>query len=682
MIKTVKKRNGQVVPFDRNKITRAIELCYTSFHGKPETPVDVLTDRVVVACNRHDDQTVEGVQDLVEQILFEAGEREAYKRYTLYRQQRTDTRNSYQMLLDGAELVEGYLGNLDWRVKENSNMTYSLQGLNFYMASAVVARYWLERIYPQEVKEAHKEGDIHIHDLGVLAAYCCGWDLYDLLARGFTGVPGKVSSAPAKHFSAALGQIVNFLYTLQGETAGAQAFSNFDTLLAPFVRYDRLDYQQVKQQIQEFVFNCNVPTRVGFQCPFSNITFDFVPSHIYENQPVIIGGQLQGVTYGEFQDEMDMINKAFAEVMLEGDSQGRVFTFPIPTYNITKDFDWGNEKLEPVWQMTAKYGLPYFSNFINSDMKPEDARSMCCRLRLDNRELQKRGGGLFGSNPLTGSVGVVTINMPRLATKENFFDALERQMNIASTSLEIKRKQIERLTEQGLYPYSKVYLQGVKDARGSCWANHFSTIGLNGMNECCLNYLGVGIETEQGKEFALRVLDFMRERVAEFQVRFGNLYNLEATPAEGASYRLAKIDRERGIRTAGNGTPYYTNSTQLPVDFTTDVFEALDHQDELQTKYTGGTVFHGFLGEQLDDWRQARLLVRKIAENYHLPYFTLTPTFSVCSEHGYLSGEQKVCPYCDRTCEVYSRIVGYIRPTMNWNVGKQEEYKERTEFAI
>ena len=492
-------------------------------------------------------------------------------------------------------LVDGYLKQLDWKVNENSNMAYSIQGLNNYIASEISKQYWLNKVYPADVRNAHLNGDIHIHDLNIISVYCVGWDLKDLLTEGFTGVKGKIESAPAKHFRTALGQIVNFMYTMQGEAAGAQAFSNFDTLLAPFISYDNLDYTQVKQAVQEFVFNMNVPTRVGFQTPFTNITMDLTVPSYYAEQPVIIGGELQERTYKEFQNEMDMFNKAFFEVMMEGDNSGRVFTFPIPTYNITKDFDWDNENINGLWEMAAKYGIPYFSNFINSDMSPEDARSMCCRLRIDNRELEYRGGGLFGSNPLTGSVGVVTVNLPKIAgsskTKGEFLEILSRKMEIAKESLEIKRKLLENLTDKELYPYTKFYLRDIKSRFGVYWKNHFSTIGLIGMNEACLNLLGDDIGSFRGKQFALDVMDFMRAKIVEYQKETGNNYNLEATPGEGTSYRLAKLDREK--------YPYYTNSTQLPVNYTDDIFEVLDHQDDLQTKYTGGTVVHIYAGERI-----------------------------------------------------------------------------------
>ena len=576
------------------------------------------------------------------------------------------------------ELVENYLKQVDWKVKENSNMTYSIQGLNNYIASEISKNYWLNRVYPADIRNAHISGDIHIHDLNIISVYCVGWDLKDLLTEGFRGVKGKIESAPPKHFRTALGQIVNFMYTMQGEAAGAQAFSNFDTLLAPFIKYDNLTYEQVKQAMQEFIFNMNVPTRVGFQTPFTNITMDLTVPSYYADQAVIIGGKFMEDTYKNFQPEMDMINKAFFEIMLEGDNSGRVFTFPIPTYNITKDFDWENKNIDGLWEMTAKYGIPYFSNFINSDMSPEDARSMCCRLRIDNRELEYRGGGLFGSNPLTGSVGVVTINLPRIAqkvsTKEEFFKQLEEKMVLAKDSLEIKRKLLEDYTEKNLYPYTKFYLRDIKARFGVYWKNHFSTIGLIGMNEACINFLKTDIGSFRGKHFAIEVMDFMRAKIIEFQKETGNNYNLEATPGEGTSYRLAKCDR--------NKYPYYTNSTQLPVNYTDDIFEVLDHQDALQTKYTGGTVVHIYAGERIYDLNTVKNLVKKICSNYKLPYFTFSPTFSTCPNHGYVAGEHFTCPECGADCEVYSRVVGYIRPVNQWNKGKQKEFSDRKTFLI
>lgn len=578
-----------------------------------------------------------------------------------------------------SSLVVSYLKQLDWQVKENSNMSYSIQGLNNYIASEISKKYWLNKIYPEHIKNAHISGDIHIHDLNIISVYCVGWDLKDLLSEGFTGVRGKVESSPARHFRTALGQVVNFMYTMQGEAAGAQAFSNFDTLLAPFIKYDGLSYDQVKQAIQEFVFNMNVPTRVGFQTPFTNITMDLTVPSYYADQPVIIGGELMDETYKEFQAEMDMLNKAFFEVMMEGDSAGRVFTFPIPTYNITKDFDWENKNLDGLWEMSAKYGIPYFSNFINSDMSPEDARSMCCRLRIDNRELDYRGGGLFGSNPLTGSIGVVTINLPKIAdnvkNKGEFFENLSKQMETAKESLEIKRALLEDLTDKNLYPYTKFYLRDIKARYGVYWKNHFSTIGLIGMNEACLNLLGDDIGSFRGKQFALEVMDFMRAKIVDFQKETGHNYNLEATPGEGTSYRLAKLDKNHKY-------PYFTNSTQLPVNYSDDIFEVLDHQDDLQTKYTGGTVVHIFAGERISNINTMKNFVKKVCNNYKLPYFTFSPTFSTCPNHGYVAGEHFKCPECGAECEVYSRIVGYIRPVNQWNKGKQMEFRNRTVFEV
>ncbi len=592
------------------------------------------------------------------------------------------------------KLVDDYLKKLDWQVAENSNMTYSIQGLNNYISSAISKNYWLNKIYPFNIKQAHENGDIHIHDLNMISTYCVGWDLKDLLMEGFTGVSGKVKCAPPKHFRTALGQMVNFLYTMQGEAAGAQAFSNFDTLLAPFVRYDKLDYEQIKQAMQEFIFNLNVPTRTGFQTPFTNITMDLCVPSYYADAPVIIGGELMEQTYKEFQKEMNLINKAYFEVMMQGDYTGKVFTFPIPTYNITKDFDWDNPELNGLWEMTAKYGIPYFSNFINSDMNPEDARSMCCRLRIDNRELEYRGGGLFGSNPLTGSVGVVTINLPRIGylakTEAEFFQMLCRNMELAKESLELKRQVIEDYTDKNLYPYTKFYLRDIKARYGVYWKNHFSTIGLVGMNEACVNFLGKDIATEEGKTFALKVMDYMRNMISNFQKETGHNYNLEATPAEGTSYRLARLDKQKfeDIKCANQkeyqigAKPFYTNSTQLPVNYTDDIFELLDHQDYIQTKYTGGTVVHIFAGERVYDIDVIKNLVRKVCENYKLPYFTFSPTFSICPNHGYVAGEHFECPECGEKCEVFSRVVGYISPVNQWNEGKTEEFKMRKTFAV
>lgn len=652
------KRNGSSVPFDRVRIESAVyAAALAADSGETRKWAEMISWAVIAILDERWIQKVnlphvEDIQDIVEEVLIKSGNPKVAKAYILYREKRAEARSTRNMLLDSEKLVEDYMQVSDWRVRENSNMNYSLQGLNFYIASSIAARYWLHKIYPPEVQRTHTEGALHLHDLGMLSIYCCGWDLQDLLVQGFGGVLSKIESCPPKHLRTALGQLANFFYTMQGEAAGAVAVSNFDTFLAPFIRYDGLDYKDVKQAMQEFVFNLNVPTRVGFQTPFTNITMDLTPPSILRDQAVVIGGKYRETTYGQFQPEMDLINRAFAEIMLEGDAKGRVFTFPIPTYNITPDFDWETPQLEPVWAMTARYGIPYFANFINSDMKPEDARSMCCRLRLDNRELHKRMGGLFAAAPLTGSAGVVTINLPRLGylskNEAEFQDRLGRLMEIARTSLEIKRKTIENFTEQGLYPFSRHYLQNVYKRMGSFWSNHFSTIGLIGMNEAALNLLGVDIAHPEGKALSVRTLNFMRSVIFRFQKESGQLYNLEASPAEGASYRLARVDKKNfpDIITAGtNETPYYTNSTQLPVGFSDDLFEALEHQDELQSLYTGGTVLHVYLGEQLNDWKQARRMVRLTAENFRLPYFTLTPTFSICPIHGYVSGKHDYCPY-------------------------------------
>jgi ribonucleoside-triphosphate reductase len=538
------------------------------------------------------------------------------------------------------------------------------------------------------VREAHISGDCHIHDLGFYGPYCAGWDLRQLLMQGFGGIPGKVESRPAKHLRSFLGQIVNSTFTTQGETAGAQAWSSFDTYCAPFIRHDNLDHEQIKQALQEFIFNINVPTRVGFQCPFSNLTFDIKVPAALKDHPVIIGGEYQNTTYGDYQEEMDKFNLAFCEVMLEGDAKGRVFTFPIPTLNITKDFDWDSPVVDKFMEITCKYGIPYFANYVNSDLSPEDAVSMCCRLRLDVTELRKRGGGLFGSNPLTGSIGVFTINLPRIGylsrTEDEFFARLKRMAEIGKTSLEIKRKVIEKQTEAGLYPYSAVYLRDVKKRFGQYWYNHFNTIGIIGMHEALLNFMGKGIETPEGNEFAVRVMHYLRDLMKEFQKETGNQYNLEATPAEGTSYRLAKLDKERylDIITSGKDVPYYTNSTQLPVGFTDDIMEMIELQDELQSLYTGGTVQHLYLGERIEDIRTAKRLIQKIFTNYRMPYISITPTFSVCDTHGYIPGEQFFCPHCGARAEVWSRVVGYLRPVQNYNEGKKEEYRERVKFVI
>ncbi len=655
MLEYIRKRDGRLVVFEEGKISEAIKKAVRAVGGQDMAKAEEITRQVVgileIIYKDGRAPTVENVQDLVEKQLIESGHAQTAKAYILYRRQHEQLRATKSFMQESIDAIDSYLTQEDWRVKENANMGYSLQGLNNHIASNITSNYWLNKIYPERISAAHKQGDFHIHDLGMLSVYCCGWDLKDLLMQGFTGAYGKVQSGPAKHFRTALGQAVNFFYTLQGEAAGAQAFASFDTLLAPFIRYDNLSYEDVRQSIQEFIFNMNVPTRVGFQTPFTNITLDLTPPRNMAHEGVIIGGALQQETYGEFQHEMDLFNRAFCEVMMEGDASGRIFTFPIPTYNITADLDWESDRLQSVWEMTAKYGTPYFSNFINSDMDPEDARSMCCRLRLDNRELRRRGGGLFGSNPLTGSTGVVTLNLPRAAyvadDKQSFFERISDLMKLAAESLDIKRKQLERFTEEGLYPYSRYYLSAIRERSGRYWDNHFSTIGLIGMNEAAQNLIGCGIDQPEGAQFAEETLEFMRKQLEAFQQETGQLYNLEATPAEGTSFRLAQRDKTQfpDIFTAGTEQPYYTNSTQLPVGTTDDIFEALQHQDGLQTRYTGGTVFHGFLGERLDDWRSARLLVKRIAENFHLPYFTLSPTFTICPVHGYIAGEHFSCPH-------------------------------------
>jgi ribonucleoside-triphosphate reductase len=695
-MKFVRKRDGRLEQFDQDRITSAVWKATKAVGGKDREQAKKVSDQVLAELkNRFGEDgvpTVEEIQDLVENMLIENGHARTAKAYILYRKQHQDQRELAALLSD-ADLVDQYLEIEDWRVRENSNMSYSLQGLNNYLSSTVVAKYWIIRIYPPNIADAHFSGDMHIHDLGVLGAYCVGWDLRELLMSGFGGVSGKIESKPAKHFRTALGQIVNFFYTLQGEAAGAQAFSTFDTYLAPFIRSDHLSQKEVEQGLQEFFFNMNVPTRVGFQTPFTNVTLDLtVPDFMKDEQVVMCGSTVDSLAYGDLQPELDMFNSAFAEVMSQGDSKGRVFTFPIPTYNITRDFNWDSPVCEKIFEVTAKYGVPYFSNFINSDMKPSDVRSMCCRLRIDNRELHKRGGGFFGANPLTGSIGVVTLNLPRigyLATDEDDFVArLENLMEVARDSLEIKRKVLEKFTENGLYPYSRRYLHNVKERSGLYWTNHFSTIGIVGMNEAIMNLFGVSIASGDGTAFAQRVLSFMRNKLLKFQEDTCSIYNLEATPAEGTSYRLARIDRKkypeivpanRKSMTVG-AEPFYTNSTQLPVDYDGDLFEALQHQDKLQTLYTGGTVFHIYLGERLHSWKAAAELIKKVAWSTHLPYFTLTPTFSICTTHGYVNGEHKECPTCGAKCEVYSRVVGYLRPVDQWNDGKQAEFAIRKTF--
>ncbi len=695
-MKFVLKRDSKLEPFDQSRITNAIWKAAKAVGGKDKEQAKRISDEVVAELQKlfGDDgvPTVEEVQDLVEKRLIENGHASTAKAYILYRKQHNDMRE-LAALLSSSDMVDQYLEVEDWRVKENSNMSYSLQGLNNYLSSTVIAKYWIARIYPENIAASHFSGDLHIHDLGVLGPYCVGWDINDLLLSGFGGVPGKIESKPAKHFRTALGQIVNFFYTLQGEAAGAQAFSNFDTYLAPFIKYDNLTQRDVEQALQEFFFNMNVPTRVGFQTPFTNLTLDLTVPDFMKDEAVLYNGKVTQDTYGSMTKEMEMFNTAFAKVLQQGDSKGRVFTFPIPTYNITKDFDWDSPVSQAIFEVTAKYGVPYFSNFVNSDMKPEDVRSMCCRLRIDNRELRKRGGGFFGANPLTGSIGVVTLNLPRigyLATNEDdFFERLESLMETAKASLEIKRKVLEGFTEKGLYPYSRRYLRHVKESYDRYWKNHFSTIGLVGVNEAVLNLLGQNIASRDGQAFAVKLLTFMRKRLVDYQEETGSIYNLEATPAEGTAYRLARLDKKRyrDIIFANQkhlapdrAEPFYTNSSQLPVDFTGDLFEALEHQETLQPLYTGGTVFHIFLGERLHSWKAAAELIKKVSWNSKLPYFTLTPTFSICPNHGYTSGEHKTCPVCNAKSEVYSRVVGYLRPVDQWNDGKQAEFGIRKTF--
>jgi ribonucleoside-triphosphate reductase (formate) len=663
IISQIRKRSGDIVDFNREKITAAIKKAQESAGLTDADLAEKLTNQVIEKLARkfhvRSIPAVEEIQDIVEETLIESKQIPLAKAFILYRDQHRQLRDLNAKTSE-EKLMEDYLGQADWRLKENGNMSFSVQGLNFYIASSISAKYWLNKMYPTEIRDAHMNADLHLHDLCMLAPYCCGWNLKDLLMKGFTGVEEKTQSGPAKHFRSALGQLVNFLYTMQGENAGANAISNVDTLLAPFIRYDGLTQKEVKQAMQEFVFNMNVPTRVGFQTPFTNITLDVKPTGTLAEECVIIGGKIMPEKYKDFQEEIDMFNDIFAEVMLEGDSKKRMFAFPIPTYNIDRDFEWDRPSLKKVWQMAAKYGIPYFSNFVNSDMKIEDARSMCCRLRLDNRELRKRGGGLFGANPLTGSIGVVTINLPRIGflsrDKEDYKKRLERVMDLARESLEIKRKVIEKFTDDGLYPYSRFYLSDIKARFGKYWQNHFSTIGINGMNESLLNFMKRDIASAEGKEFALEILDFMRERLKKYQNETNNLYNLEATPGEGVTYRFPKKDKElypniivaNEKQVVENGAvPYYTNSTNLPVNYTNDIFEALDLQDDLQIKYTGGTVLHGFLGQKINDPEMAKQLIKKIFYNYRLPYITLTPTFSICPKHGYLPGEHKYCPKCD-----------------------------------
>ena len=683
------KRDGSKADFTLTKINDAIMKAFTATQMSYNNDIiDLLALRVTADFQKkveNDEIHVEDIQDSVERVLGQAGYEEVAKAYILYRKQREKMRAMKSTILDYKDVVNSYVKVEDWRVKENSTVTYSVGGLILSNSGAVTANYWLSEIYDEEIAEAHRNADIHIHDLSMLTGYCAGWSLKQLIKEGLGGITGKITSAPARHLSVLCNQMVNFLGIIQKEWAGAQALSSFDTYLAPFVKVDHLSYPEVKKCIEAFIYGVNTPSRWGTQAPFSNITLDWtVPDDLAE-LPALVGGVEMDFKYKDCKKEMDMVNKAFIETMIEGDSNGRGFQYPIPTYSITKDFDWSDtENNRLLFEMTAKYGTPYFSNYINSDMQPSDVRSMCCRLRLDLRELRKKTGGFFGSGESTGSVGVVTINMPRIAylsaNKDEFYARLNHMMDIAARSLKIKRGVITKLLNEGLYPYTKRYL--------GTFENHFSTIGLIGMNEVGLNanWLRADMSDPRTQEFTKEVLNHMRERLSDYQEQYGDLYNLEATPAESTTYRLAKHDRKRwpGIKTAGKpgDTPYYTNSSHLPVDYTVDIFDALDIQDELQTLYTSGTVFHAFLGEKLPDWKAAASLVRTIASNYKLPYYTLSPTYSICKEHGYLAGEVKVCPHCGAKTEVYSRITGYYRPVQNWNDGKLQEYANRTEYDI
>ncbi len=691
MISSVKKRDGRLEKFAPEKITWAIFKAATAVGGKDFEKAESLCVKVLEQLERkYDNQTpdIEAIQDVVEKVLIEDGHAQTAKAYILYREKRKGAREINALIGATIDMFSDYLGDKDWHIQENANTQKSINGLNNYVRETFTKKYWLHEIYPDEVREAHESGDAHIHDLGFFGPYCAGWDLRQLLTDGFGGVYGKVESGPAKHMRSFLGQIVNSTFTTQGETAGAQAWSSFDTYCAPFIRYDNMTYEQVRQCLQEFIFNINVPTRVGFQCPFSNLTFDVkVPSTLRDDN-VVIGGKLMPEKYGDFQAEMDMFNKAFCDVMLQGDSKGRVFTFPIPTINITKDFDWDSEVVDAFMNITCKYGIPYFANYVNSDLSPEDAVSMCCRLRLDTRELRKRGGGLFGSNPMTGSIGVYTINLPRIgylsSSMSEFKSRLWKLVQIGKTSLEIKRKIIEDQSGKGLYPYATHYLRGVKERTGEYWFNHFNTIGIVGMNEAAVNFMGKDLTTPEGQEFALEIMNYMRDLMVEIQQETGHFYNLEATPAEGTSYRLAMLDKKQypDIITAGKDVPYYTNSSQLPVGYTDDVFEMMELQDELQSLYTGGTVQHLYIGEKIYDIEVCKNLIKKIFTRYKMPYISITPTFSICNEHGYIAGEHFTCPECGKEAEVWSRVTGYLRPVQNYNIGKKEEYKERKMLVV
>ena len=695
-LKYVLKRDGSRQEYSRQKIADAIFKAIAAAGGKDRTGADRIAESVEVELFERykagKKPTVEEVQDIVERHLIKSGHDQVAKSYILYREKRRGARESNALIGATIDLFNTYLGEDDYAVKNNANTQKSVMGLNNYVREEFTKKYWLNEVYPFEISEAHRSGALHIHDLGFFGAYCVGWDVKQILMLGFTGVAGKVSSKPARRLRTALGQLNNATFTFQGESAGAQAWSSFDTYMAPFIRHEGLTFEEVKQSIQSFVFNMNIATRVGFQCPFSNVTLDITCPKALRDEHVIIGGEPQEATYGEFQAEMDMFNKAFCEVMLEGDAHGRVFSFPIPTINVTPDLNWNSPVMDSVMEMTCKYGIPYFANFINSDLDPDDAVSMCCRLRLDVSELKKRGGGLFGANPLTGSIGVVTINLPRLGYKseseEEFFAGLGNLADIAKTSLELKRKVVENQTNKGLYPYSAHYLKGVYDRTGGYWSNHFSTIGLVGMNECILNskFLKTdgGIESKKGQEFALKVMNFLRDKMIKYQNETNNVYNLEATPAEGVSPRLAILDKKRypEIITAGGKTPYYTNSTQLPVTFSDDIFKVIKLQDELQSLYTGGTVLHLYTGERLEDKETIKNLIQKVFQANKMPYISITPTFSICGEHGYQGGEQWKCGTCQGDNEVWSRVVGFLRPVQDYNAGKRKEYKDRVKYKI
>lgn len=691
MIEMISKRDGRLVAFEPAKIVDAIFKAAAACGGDDRARAQELTDEVAAVLAQKFGDTppeVEQVQDIVEKVLIENGHARTAKAYILYRQKRAGARRMDALVGATIDMFSNYLDDRDWSTHENANQQRSVNGLNNYVREFFTKSYWLHEIYPGEVRNAHESGVMHLHDLGFLGPYCAGWDLRQLLTDGFGGVPGKVESKPARHLRSFLGQVINSTFTTQGESAGAQAWSSIDTYSAPFIRRDKMTYQQVKQCLQEFIFNLNVPTRVGFQCPFSNLTFDLRPPATLRDQAVIIGGEATEDTYGDFQEEMDLFNRAFCDAMMEGDAKGRVFTFPIPTINITQDFDWSLPSVDSFMEITAKYGIPYFANYVNSDLSPEDAVSMCCRLRLDASELRKRGGGLFGSNPLTGSIGVVTVNLPRIGykatTRAGFLERLAEVVELAATSLEIKRKVIERQTENGLYPFSANYLRHIKQRTGEYWFNHFSTIGIVGMNEALLNLIGVGVGDPEGQSFSVEVMHAMRAQLASIQTRTGHVYNLEATPAEGCAHSLARLDRQRypDIITAGTTTPYYTNSTQLPVGYTDDIFEAIDLQDELQALYTGGTVLHLYLGEAISDPNLCKKLIQRAFSRYRLPYLSITPTFSICEQHGYLPGEFFECPTCASRTEVWSRVTGYLRPVQHFNEGKRAEYLERRKYAM